>query len=244
MKLYEDKNVLELRFGCKVLYNIEGIIQLCRGGMQMLNISNFLTRNLLNILFSSTIFILTVINFDLGVVIVPLITIFTYVISNFTIKYLQKRKKSKELGLTFSEYKMIENQIDIAKKNINSLAHQFLRVRSIRSFKLLNEITKVSRRIVNIVQANPQKFYQVENFFYSHLPSAVELTQKYTLLTQQQLKDQEVHLTLQETRKTLKDLHDTMEEDLYQALQSDIENLKIELDFVKMENEKNRQQLR
>lgn len=207
----------------------------------MLNVANFLTRHLLNMLFSFTVFILTVINFDLGFVIVTLLTVFTYVISNKMIQYIQKRKKSKEFGLSFSEYKMIENQLKQAKKYINSLTQQFLRVRSIRSFKLLNDMTKLSRRIVNIVQSNPQKFYAVENFFYSHLPSAVELTSKYSLLTQQQIKDQEVHLTLQETRQTLKDLHETMEEDLRLALQSDIENLKIELDFVKLEKEKKQQ---
>lgn len=210
----------------------------------MLNLQNFLTRHLLNILFSFTVFVLTVINFDFGVIIVPIITAFTYYVSNVVVKFIQKRKKMKELNLTPSEYKLIENQIIFAKKHINSLTQQFLRVRSIRSFKLLNDMTKISKRIVNIVQQNPHKFYQVENFFYSHLPSAVELTNKYSLLTQQQLKDQEIHLTLQETRQTLKELHETMEDDLRLALQSDIENLKIELDFIKLENEKKRQQFK
>ena len=34
-----------------------------------------------------------------------------------------------------------------------------------------------------------------------------------------------------------------MEDDLRSALESDIENLKIELDYVKLENEKKRQQI-
>ena len=92
-------------------------------------------------------------------------------------------------------------------------------------------MTKLSRRIVNIVQTNPQKFYTVEDFFYAHLPSAVQLTENYTMLSQQQIKDNEIHLALEDTRKTLKDLHETMENDLKDALASDLENLKIELDF-------------
>lgn len=207
----------------------------------MLTVTNFLTRHLFNILFSFAAFIIVVVEFDLGIVLVPLITIATYIVSNIVIKLFQKRKRSKQFGLSYTEYKMIENQLTVAKQHINTLAQQYLRVRSVRSFKILNEMTKLSRRIVNIVQTNPQKFFYVENFFYSHLPSAVELTNKYSLLTSQQLKDQEVHLTLQETRQTLKDLHETMEEDLRLALQSDIENLKIELDFVKLENEKKQQ---
>lgn len=101
----------------------------------------------------------------------------------------------------------------------------------------------MSRRIINIVNSDPHKFYAVEDFFYAHLPSAVELTDKYTLLTKEQIKGTDIHLALEETRKTLKDLHVTIEEDLKLALQSDIENLKIELDFAKLANEKRRDRI-
>lgn len=209
----------------------------------MLGVTHFITRHALNLLFSIAVFLLTVINLDLGVIVMPIITLLTYITSNKTIKFIQKSKKSKELGLSRSEYQHIESQIMTAKSNINSLTQQYVRIRSVRSFKLLNEMTKLSRRIVNIVQANPQRFYTVEDFFYAHLPSAVQLTKTYTMLSQQQLKDNEVHLALEDTRKTLKDLQETMEKDLRNALASDLENLKIELDFVKLENQKQRQQI-
>lgn len=209
------------------------------GGTNMLGAMNFITRHALNFLFSFTVFVVTIINFELGIIFVPIITLATYFISNKTIKAVQKMKKSKELGLTRSEYKHIEAQLKIAKGHVNSLTQQYVRVRSISSFKLLNEMTKLSKRIINIVQANPQKFYSVEDFFYSHLQSAVQLTTTYSMLTQQQLKDIDVHLALEDTRKTLKELHGTMEADLRLALESDLESLKIELDYVKHENEKN-----
>lgn len=209
----------------------------------MLGAMNFLTRHAINFLVSCTIFTFTVVNFDLGSFFVPIISLATYILSNIGIKAFQKTKKGKELGLSRSEYKHIETQVKLAKDHVNSLTQQFIRVRSIRSFKLLNEMTKLSKRIVNIVQTNPQKFYSVEDFFYSHLPSAVQLTKNYSMLTQQQLKDSEIHLALEDTRKTLKGLHETMENDLKTALESDLESLKIELDFVKLENAKKRQQI-
>lgn len=209
----------------------------------MLGTMNFLSRHALNFLFSLTIFIFTTFTFDLGVVLVPILTILTYYVSNKSIKMIQKSKKRKLLDLTRSEYKHIEEQIKQARSNINSLTQQYVKVRSIKSFKLINEMTKLSKRIVSIVHNDPKKFYAVEDFFYSHLPSAVQLTDTYTLLTQQQLKDAEVNLALEDTRKTLRDLHVTMESDLRSALESDIENLKIELDYVKLENEKNRKQI-
>ncbi|HWL24056.1 MAG TPA: 5-bromo-4-chloroindolyl phosphate hydrolysis family protein [Ureibacillus sp.] len=210
----------------------------------MLGAMNFITRHALNFLISLTVFILTVVNFDLGFFLVPLITILTYYVSNKSIKFIQKSKKSKELGLTRSELSHIEKQLKLARSHILSLTQQYIKVRSISSFKILNEMTKLARRILNIVQTNPAKFYSVQDFFYSHLPSAVELTSKYTLLTQQQLKDMEIQLALEDTRKTLKGLHETMESDLKSALESDLEHLKLEIDYAKLETEKNRQQLK
>ena len=209
----------------------------------MLGAANFFTRHALNFLIGFTVFILTVVNFDLGFIFVPLVSIAAYLISNIAMKAFQKSKRSKELGLSRSEYKHIENQIKQAKGHINSLSQQYIRVRSVRSFKLLNEMMKLSKRLVHIVQNNPQKFYSVEDFFYSHLPSAVQLTQTYTMLSQTQVKDTEIHLALEDTRKTLKGLHVTMENDLKCAIESDLESLRIELDFVKLENAKKLQQI-
>ncbi|RHW37557.1 5-bromo-4-chloroindolyl phosphate hydrolase [Lysinibacillus yapensis] len=208
----------------------------------MLGAANLFTRHALNFLATFTLLVISGLNFDLGFLFVP-IAIGVYFISNVTIKAIQKKKKTKELGLTRSEYRHIEAQIKLAKNHIQSLSQQFIRVRSVRSFKLLNEMLKLSKRIVGIVHRDPHKFYSVEDFFYSHLPSAVELTKNYTTLSQSQVKDTEIHLALEDTRKALKGLHGTMEEDLKSALSSDLENLRMELDFVKLENDKKRQQI-
>ena len=209
----------------------------------MLGAASFFTRHALNFLIGFTAFILITVNLELGFIIVPILSIAAYFISNKGIKAIQKSKKSKELGLSRSEYKHIEEQIGQAKRQINSLSQQYIHVRSVRSFKLLNDMMKLSKRIVNIIQKNPRRFYSVEDFFYSHLPSAVQLTQNYTMLTQSQVKDTDIHIALEDTRKTLKGLHATMEDDLKCAIESDLENLRIELDFVKLENAKKLQQI-
>ncbi|TQE90489.1 5-bromo-4-chloroindolyl phosphate hydrolysis family protein [Ureibacillus terrenus] len=210
----------------------------------MLGITNFLIRHLLNFFFGTAMFIIAVAQFSRGFFDLPILSvaiiasILTYIISNFVIRSIQKFKRMKELGFTRSEYNHIESQLKQAKRYINLLTQQYIRVRSIRSFKLINEMTKLSRRIVNIVQANPQKFYAVEDFFYSHLPSAVQLSRNYTTLVQQQIKDADVHFALEDARIAMKKLQGSMEEDLKSALASDLENLILELDYVKLEQEK------
>ena len=202
----------------------------------MLGAMDFITRHALNFLFSITLGIISF--FNIGEWFAIAVPIVSYFISNKLILTFQTYKRRKQLGLTKTEYRQIELQLKKAREQINKLTQQYTRVRSIKSFKLINETSKVSRRIINIVNSDPHKFYAVEDFFYAHLPSAVELTDKYTLLTKEQVKGTDIHLALEETRKTLKDLHGTIEEDLKLALQSDIENLKIELDFAKLSNEK------
>lgn len=207
----------------------------------MLGAGNFIIRHLLNFLFSFTVFVTLILQLPFNLInalIMLSSPVITYIVSNFAIKTVQKFKKTKELGLSRSEYHHIESQIRQAKMQINQLIQQYIRVRSIRSFKLLNDMTKLSRRIVNIVQSNPKKFYAVEDFFYSHLPSAVELSKNYATLVQQQIKDADFHIALEDARKAMKQLQSTMEEDLKAALASDLENLKLELDYVKLEQRK------
>lgn len=211
----------------------------------MLGPINFLTRHLINFLVFVTALTLTFLNFTGIVTMLALpLGIAAYFISNKVTLAIQKTTQSKKIGITKSEYHFIEAQLKQARAHIQTLNQQYVRVRSVRSFKQINEMSKLAKRIINIVQTNPQKFYAVEDFFYAHLPTAVQLSDKYTLLTKEQVPGTEVHLALEETRKTLKELQITMEADLKSALSSDIENLKIELDFAKLSNEKRKDRLK
>lgn len=211
----------------------------------MLGPINFITRHLINFLAGFTAFIVSAANISGTAIILSIpITGVAYYLSNKITFAVQKAKQRKKIGLSKSEYRLIDVQLKQAKDHAKTLTQQIVRVRSVRSFKQINEMSKLSKRIINIVQTNPQKFYAVEDFFYAHLPSAVQLSDKYTLLTKEQVTGNEIHLALEDTRKTLKELHITMEDDLKNALASDIENLKIELDFAKMSNEKRKERLK
>ncbi|MGB6406714.1 MAG: 5-bromo-4-chloroindolyl phosphate hydrolysis family protein, partial [Planococcus donghaensis] len=96
------------------------------------------------------------------------------------------------------------------------------------------DMTKIANKIIMVVQQNPRKFYLAEPFFYSHLDSAIELTEKYTLLVGQPVKDTEMRITLQDTREMLLSLNKVMEQDLKRVLSSDIERLRMELDYAQL----------
>ncbi|MCG3088801.1 5-bromo-4-chloroindolyl phosphate hydrolysis family protein [Sporosarcina cyprini] len=155
-----------------------------------------------------------------------------YLGGTFTIKQIQLSSNVKKLGMSRSEYHHIKTQIAEAKGKIKRLNSLYGQVRSVQAFKQVYEMNNLAKRILSIVRSNPQKFYHVERFFYSHLDSAVELTSKYSMLVNQPLKDQELRVALQHTRETLNDVNKQLEQDLRSALATDIEQLQLELDYV------------
>ncbi|WP_075617790.1 5-bromo-4-chloroindolyl phosphate hydrolysis family protein [Paenisporosarcina indica] len=200
----------------------------------MLEVKYFIIRHLLSIPIFIGSWIALQSGLGLHFALSGLLSVGPYAISIQLIKMIQSRKLVSRYGLSMSEYRHIKKQLKEAKAKLKQLNGYFVKVRSVRAFKQLFEMNRLAKRIFNIVKTNPKKFYQVETFFYAHLDTAVQLTSKYTLLVSQPVKAIDVQIALQETRETLLDLNQVMEQDLHQVLSSDIEHLKMELDFAKV----------
>ncbi len=200
----------------------------------MFKFGQFIIRNSFNLIVILSTWMICTFNFDVNFWISSLIAIISYLPSNYIIKNIQLSKYLKRIGLTRSEYKHIKSQLNEAYSELRNLNRFYTKVRSISTFKQIFEMNRLAKRIVNIVNKNPKKFYNVEQFFYAHLHSASELTEKYALLSTQPIKDMDVHLALQETRETLEGLNNIMQEDLHAVLATDIEELKMELDFAQL----------
>ena len=209
----------------------------------MLSVGQFFSRHTISLFISLSSVSITAIVANPGFFLGGLLFVGIYTASSFSIKLSQKKKVMKLAGISKEEYQHIETQLSSAQKQIQTLSKNYLRVRSISTFKQLLEITRISKNIVKIVKANPQKFYTVEQFFYAHLPSAVQLTETYTMLTKQPVKDKEIQLTLAKTRETLTDLNDTIQIDLKDALSNDLDQLQMEIEFANRSNTRKKEQL-
>lgn len=177
-----------------------------------------------------------------GFIAVPILAV-SYFAFTSGIKFFQKNKLRRTYQLTRSEFKYIDEQMTIAKGKIRLLNQTYTRVRSMSDFKQLHEMTKVAKNITRIVRENPTKFYAAEPFFYSHLDSAVKLTEKYSFLTRQPSKDRELTIALSQARETLEELTDTLQMDLDAVLASDLEHLQLELDYAKHSHTKRKKEL-
>ena len=206
----------------------------------MREVKQFFTRHFITAPISFGSWLVFVLGAGMNIFAATGLLVVIYLGGTFALKQIQLTSNLKKLGMSRSEYSHIKSQISGAKLKVRQLNSLYGQVRSVQAFKQLHEMNSLSRRILSIVRTNPKKFYYVEKFFYAHLDSAVELTSKYALLVNQPLKDKDLRIALQNTRETLGDVNKQLEQDLKDALSSDIEQLQMEIDFVDISMKNNK----
>ncbi|MBY6038175.1 5-bromo-4-chloroindolyl phosphate hydrolysis family protein [Fictibacillus nanhaiensis] len=146
---------------------------------------------------------------------------------------LQKQRFLSKQQLTRREYKYIRKNLDEAKPKIFRLQKALLSVRELQTFRQRVELVRIVRKIQSLTRKEPRRFYEAESFYFSHLDSAVELTEKYVFLSSQPKKSKELTEALVKTKRTLDELKESIEKDLYQVISNDIEDLHYEIDVAK-----------
>ncbi|MEH7179406.1 5-bromo-4-chloroindolyl phosphate hydrolysis family protein [Neobacillus vireti] len=144
-----------------------------------------------------------------------------------TSRFLKKHQ------LTRKEYRYIKKNLDEAKQKINRLNKSLFTIRDLSTVKQRLDVLRITRKIQNMTKSEPRRFYKAEKFYFSHLDSVVELTEKYRFLSQQPKKSHEIDVSLYETRQTLTDLTKALEEDLYHVISDDVDSLNFEIDVAK-----------
>ncbi|PWA12021.1 protein xpaC [Pueribacillus theae] len=151
----------------------------------------------------------------------------------FSLKQIEHFQHLRKNGLTRREYKFIEENLKEAKQKIVRLRKSMTSVRGISHIKQNFNMIRTVQKIYSNTKKEPRRFYQAERFFYSHLDSLVELTEKYAFLSSQPAKTKELSRSLRETREMISQINEAIEEDLRAMLVDDVDTLHFELDVAK-----------
>ena len=95
-----------------------------------------------------------------------LISAVAFVAFYFPTQRLTSRKYLKEIGLSRRDYHFINSQLNNAQDKIRRILKSFVNVRSIKDFKQVNEIYRITLAIYYAVKQQPRTFFKVESFFY------------------------------------------------------------------------------
>lgn len=150
------------------------------------------------------------------------------------LRWRTKSKWLKRNHITGKEYRYIQSNLKEARQKIRRLNKALLRIRSIDQLKKIGTLKRMIDRIFRIVKNEPKRFYNAERFFFYHLDSVVELSERYTFLTRQRIQEPDIRQALTETGETLDRLTDSVEQDLLTVLAQDVDHLHTELDVAKL----------
>ncbi|MFE8697180.1 5-bromo-4-chloroindolyl phosphate hydrolysis family protein [Cytobacillus sp. FJAT-53684] len=193
----------------------------------------FLIRMFMAVPVTATVWLLSFFAFDQTFLLSGAISLgagfLTYAISGMVLK----RRFLKKHQLTRKEYQYIKENLDEAKGKISRLHKSLLSIRHLPTLKQRVEFTRTTRKIYSLTKKEPKRFYKAEPFYFSHLDSAVELSEKYVFLSAQPKKTSELEQSLNETRRTLEQMFTVVEEDLYLVISDDIDHLNFEIDVAK-----------
>lgn len=155
------------------------------------------------------------------------------VVTYWTTSVYMKSRFLKKHQLTRKEYLYIKKNLEEAKPKINRLNKALFKIPHIPSLKERVDVLRITRKIYRLTRLEPKRFYKAEQFYFSHLDSIVELTEKYAFLSSQPKKNHELDRSLYDTRQTLTELAQLLEEDLYKIISDDIDHLNFEIDVAK-----------
>ncbi len=149
-------------------------------------------------------------------------------------KALTHQRFLKQNQLSRKEYAYIKRHLKEADQKLKRLRKALFSIRTVSTIKQNIEMYRLVTKIYSITKKEPKRFYLVESFYYSHLESLVELSEKYAFLVGQPSKTRELEQSLTETRRTISQLSEQLEKDLQDVLSKDIHQLNFELDVAKL----------
>lgn len=194
---------------------------------------SFLVQSIISVPSAVTVGFLSYFAFDLTFLLSSAISLAGGVVVYKITSAVMTSRFLKKHQLTRKEYRYIKKNLDEAKQKINKLNKSLFSIRDLPTIKQRLDVLRITRKIQSMTQTEPRRFYKAEKFYFSHLDSVVELTEKYRFLSQQPKKSHEIDISLYETRQTLTDLTKALEEDLYHVVSDDLDSLNFEIDVAK-----------
>lgn len=152
-------------------------------------------------------------------------------------------KQLNEYGLVKSEYQYIREQLKDARTKVNRLKKSYINVRSLKDAKLVFDINRLVNTIHDTVEDDPKQFFGVQQFYHSHLDSAVNTVEHYLHLYKMPGKSRDERMKLHEARITLLEIKRSLESDVSTMNKSSYQALELEKDVVKVRRERSIKQL-
>lgn len=153
---------------------------------------------------------------------------------------LMRRKFRKMLGSDVMKEKKIYQLKELrkARLKIYKIGKSRYKIRSVYMWQMVTKIYKTLLKMVAIAQREPERFRSVQSVFNNYLDSLITILDKYTVLSNQQVKNHDILLAIKKTEETLEEISKTLENNMLAILESDVMDLDVELTVLKQSLDK------
>jgi 5-bromo-4-chloroindolyl phosphate hydrolysis protein len=107
------------------------------------------------------------------------------ILTHFILAIVMNTRFLNKHQISRKEYRYIRKNLNEARQKINRLNKNLFSIRDISSVKQRIDLLRITKKIHKMTTKEPKRFYQAEQFYFSHLDSIVELTEKYSFLSSQ-----------------------------------------------------------
>lgn len=141
--------------------------------------------------------------------------------------YYHSKGLSKEETSFFREtMNTAKNQILMIEKNLNSVS-------KLKAIEHRNNTVRVAKSLFKQITKDPQRLHEVDKFLYVHLPSLMELTEKYVEIDKHEAKSRSTYDILDESAGTIDEMCQLIVEDYVRFMSDDIEDMAVEVELAK-----------
>ncbi|WP_148709065.1 5-bromo-4-chloroindolyl phosphate hydrolysis family protein [Falsibacillus albus] len=202
----------------------------------MKSFMRYIIRSCISTLSGIFIWLLSFFSWNIPFSLTSVLAISSSIAIYFIIKWMQTANIHKQYGLDRKEYAYIRQQLKESKQKIKKLNKSIFQLKSISAFRQFYETQKLSKQIFHTVKLKPQLFFSCEQFFYQHLDSAVEITEKYAALSANGLNDPSFRKTMGEAKEALSLINQSLNDDLIKLHSGDLHDLQVEIEYVKQKH--------
>ncbi|MFC6170717.1 5-bromo-4-chloroindolyl phosphate hydrolysis family protein [Loigolactobacillus jiayinensis] len=136
-------------------------------------------------------------------------------------------------GMADEDIQFFRETMSTAKTQIDQLSQNMQRVPKLRAIELHLEPVNVARASFKAIVAEPQKLHAASDFLYRHLPTMVDLTEKYIAISKHEVKDKDTYTVLEKSATVITDLAQQFRDDYEALVADDLSDIDIDMTLAK-----------
>ncbi|MGX7419462.1 5-bromo-4-chloroindolyl phosphate hydrolysis family protein [Carnobacterium gallinarum] len=136
-------------------------------------------------------------------------------------------------GMSKEETQFFRETMNTAKNQILILEKNMHQVTKLKTIESRNNTIQLTKALFKEITNEPRRLHQVDKFLYSHLPSLVDLTEKYIEISNHEVKNKTTFEVLDKSASTIDEMCQLIAVDYASFKAEDLENMDLEIELAK-----------